>query len=94
MFIQEIIYLKLKNGAYEINLDEQISKVTHWMVCLWIVSMSHVLIVLEMDIYQEKIKICKIQKYYNNCYSVQAYYSIICGYFCIEFIDFMLNNEC
>ena len=26
-----------------------------------------------------------------NIFSIQAYYSILCGYVCIEFIDFMLK---
>ena len=31
VFIQEIIYLKKKNGAYIINLDEYESIGTHWI---------------------------------------------------------------
>ena len=26
----------------------------------------------------------------NNIFRIQAYDSVMCGYFCIEFIDFML----
>ena len=29
----------------------------------------------------------------RNIYRIQAYDSIICGYFCIGFIDFMFNGE-
>ena len=28
-----------------------------------------------------------------NINRIQVYYSMMCGYFCIGFIDFMLNNE-
>ena len=29
----------------------------------------------------------------TNIYRIQAYNSTLCGYFCIIFIDFMLNPE-
>ena len=29
----------------------------------------------------------------TNIYRIQAYNSIICGYFCIGFIDFMLKSK-
>ena len=29
-----------------------------------------------------------------NIYKIQAYDSIMCGYFCIGFIDFMLKGKC
>ena len=29
-----------------------------------------------------------------NIYRIQTYDSIICGYFCIGFIDFMLKGKC
>ena len=29
----------------------------------------------------------------TNTYWIQAYDSIMCGYFCIEFIDFMLKGK-
>ena len=28
----------------------------------------------------------------TNTYRIQAYDSVMCGYFCIGFIDFMLNS--
>ena len=32
-------------------------------------------------------------KYYKKIYRIQAYDSIICGYFCIGFIDFLLKGK-
>ena len=29
----------------------------------------------------------------NNVYRIQAYHAIICGYFCIGFIDFMVKGQ-
>ena len=34
-----------------------------------------------------------LSKIETNIYSIQAYDSIICGYFCIGFIDFMLKEK-
>ena len=34
-----------------------------------------------------------IQNIITNIYSIQAYDSIICGYCCIGFIDFMLKGK-
>ena len=33
------------------------------------------------------------QKYNNKIYRIQAYDSIMCGYFCIGFIDFILKGK-
>ena len=33
------------------------------------------------------------KKNITNIYKIQAYDSIMCGYFCIEFIDFMLKGK-
>ena len=30
---------------------------------------------------------------YNTSFRIQAHYSIVCGYFCVEFIDFMLKGK-
>ena len=29
----------------------------------------------------------------SNIFRIQAYYSIMCGYFCIEFINYMLKGK-
>ena len=29
----------------------------------------------------------------TNIFTIQAYRSVMCGYFCIEFIDFMLEGK-
>ena len=29
----------------------------------------------------------------SNIYRIQAYDSVMCGYFCIEFIDYMFNGK-
>ena len=34
------------------------------------------------------------KKIITNIYRIQAYDSIMCGYFCIGFINFMFNGNC
>ena len=33
------------------------------------------------------------RKKITNIYRIQAYDSIMCGYFCVEFINFMFNGK-
>ena len=47
-----------------------------------------------MNIFQKKIRKFILNKnIITNVYRVQAYDSIMCGYFCIGFIDFMLKGK-
>ena len=49
---------------------------------------------LELNIFQKKVK--KINHNNNiktNIYGIQANESVICGYFCIGFIDFVLKGR-
>ena len=54
----------------------------------------HILTALELNIFQTKLKEKKIignKNILTNIYRIQAYDSIMYGYFCIGFIDFMLK---
>ena len=54
------------------------------------------MIVLELKIFQKKLEIkleIRNKKVITNIYRIQAYNSVMCGYFCIEFIDFMLEGK-
>ena len=56
--------------------------------------MQHVLVVWELNIFQKKLEnSLEIKKITINIYRIQAYDSILCGYFCIGFIDFMLKGK-
>ena len=54
--------------------------------------MEHIFIVLELNIFQKEIKKFIGNKNVANIYRIQAYDSIMCGYFCIGIIDFMLKG--
>ena len=84
----------VKNGAYVINLDEYHDIGTHW-VALYVNNK----IVTYFDSFgvehipREIMKFIARKKIITNIYRIQAYDSIMCGYFCIGFINFMFNGK-
>ena len=48
---------------------------------------------LELNIFHKKLKNSWKQNIITNIYRIQAYDSIMCGYYCIGFIDFMLKSK-
>ena len=95
VFIQEIICLKkIKDGAYKINLDEYADVGTHWIVLFFnrkeIVyfdsfGVEHVPAEIKEFIWNKDIL--------ANIFRIQANNSVMCGYFCIGFIDFMIAGK-
>ena len=85
---------KIKKGAYAINLDEYENTGTHWVALF--VKPQH-------TIYFDSFSIEHIPKEINkfignndiksNIFRIQAYDSIMCGCFCIEFINYMLKGK-
>ena len=85
---------KIKDGAYAINLDEYSDIGTHW-VALWVdnndvtyfysFGAEHIPKEIKSFINNKNIK--------TNIFRIQAYYLVICGYFCIGFIDFMFKGK-
>ena len=84
----------IKNGAYVINLDEYADVGTHW-IALYVKNneviyfdsfgVEHVPKEVKNFIGNKDIK--------TNIFRIQAYNSIMCSYFCIGFIDFMLAGK-
>ena len=85
---------KIKDGAYIINLDEYSDIGTHW-VALWVNNNN----VTYFDSFgvehipKEIYKFIKNKNIKTNIFRIQAYDSIMCRYFCIGFIDFMLAGK-
>ena len=74
-----------------INLDEYSDIGTHW-VALWVNNnFTYVDSFGVEHIPKEIIKFIKNRNIKTNIFRIQAYDSIICGYFCIGFIDFCLK---
>ena len=82
------------NGAYIINLNEYSDIGTHW-VALYVSNndvtyfdsfgVEHIPKEIKAFIGNKNIK--------TNIFRIQAHDSIMCGYFCIGFIDFMLAEK-
>ena len=85
---------KIKDGAYVINLDEYKSIGTHW-IALYVNAEN----VTYFDSFGVEYIPKEIKRFIGNkniitnIYRIQAYDSKMCGYFCIEFIDFMLKGK-
>ena len=95
VYILEIIYRKqLKKRAYVINLDEYENTGTHWVALF---------VKINEAIYFDSFGIepipDEINKYIgnknikSNIFRLQAYDSIMCGYYCIKFINYMLKGK-
>ena len=85
---------KIKDGAYVINLDKYADVVTHWIALFCnrneIVyfdssGVEHVPEEMKNFFGNKNLK--------ANIFRVQANDSIMCGYFCIGFIDFLLAGK-
>ena len=81
---------KIKNGAYVINLDEYSDIGTHW-IALYLYNNN----VTYYDSFGVELKafIDRSLSITANIFRIQAFDSIMCGYFCIGFIDFMLAGK-
>ena len=103
VFSRDNLSNTIKNGAYVIKLDEYHDIGTHW-VALYVNNK----IVTYFDSFRvehipkEIIKFIvptsfglgsRRKKIITNIYKTQAYDSIMCGYFCIGFINFMFNGK-
>ena len=87
VFIQEIIY-----RTYVINLDGFKS---NWNSCdKFVCECWKFNILWELKIFRKKFKkIIGNKNIIANIHRIQAYDSIMCGNFCIGYIDFMLNGN-
>ena len=85
---------KIKDGAYVTNLDEYSDIGTHW-IALYVKNN----IVTYFDSFgvehipKEITKFIDNRNIKTNIFRIQVYDSIICGYFCIAFIDFMFKGK-
>ena len=109
VFFLEIIYLKaislntiplkkIRDGAYIINLDEYANVGTHWIALfckkneiIYFDSFGVEYIPEEIKEFIKEFPGNKNIK--TNIFRVQEDNSIMCGYFCIGFIDFMLAGK-
>ena len=87
---------EIKDEEYVINIDEYAEVGTHW-IALFLAEVKLFLFFFDsfgVEHVPEKIK----ESIWNkniiaNIFRVQANNSVMCGYFCIGFIDFMLAGK-
>ena len=94
---------RIKDGAYVINIDEYFDIGTHW-VALYVINND----VTYFDSFGVEYILKEIKTFINRSLSIflrpplrvttsifriQAYDSIMCGYFCIGFIDLCLPEN-
>ena len=93
---------KIKKGAYVISLDEYENTGTHW-VSLFVKTneaiyfdsfgIEHIPKEINKFINNDMTKPSSLKRIKSNIFRIQAYDSIMCGYFCIEFIIYMLKGK-
>ena len=96
VFSRDNLPNSIKNGAYVINLDEYHDIETHW-AALYVQSTNKIVTYFDSfgveHIPKEIMNFVSRKKIITNIYRIQAYDSIMCGYFCIGFINFMFNGK-
>ena len=86
--------LKIKDGAYEINLDEYTDIGTHWIA--FYTQNNDVTYFDSLGVKHIPKEIWKFignKNIKTNIFRIQAYDSIMWGYFCIGFIYFMIAGK-
>ena len=94
VFSRDNLNDKIKNGGYVINLDKYNNIGTHW-VALYVNNKT----VTYFDSFEVEHIPKEIMKFIDNknmitiIFRIKAYDSIMCGYFCIGFINCMFNGN-
>ena len=81
-------------GTYVINLDEYADVGTHWIALIF---NRNEIVYFESfgvdHVPEEIIEFIRNKNIIANIFRVQGNNSVMCGYFCIGFIDFMLAGK-
>ena len=85
---------KIKKGAYVINSDEYENTGTHWVALFVKQKYTVYFDSFGVEYIPKEIKHAIGNKELKtNIFRIQAYDLIMCGYFCIEFINYMLRGK-
>ena len=94
VYSRDNLLQKIKNGSYIKNLDEYADVGTHW-IALYISNNN----AIHFDSFGVERILKEITKFIGNknikanIFRIQAYDSMMCGYFCIRFIDSILAGK-
>ena len=85
---------EIKDGAYVINLDEYSDIGTHWVgLCINNKIVTYFDSFGVEHIPKEVKKFIINKNIIANIFRIQAYDSVMCGYFCIQFINYMFMGK-
>ena len=94
VFSRDNLPKKMKDGAYVINFDEYADTGIHWIALFCKKNEIIYFDSFGVEHIPEEIKKFIGNKNINaNIFRVEANNSIMCGYFCIGFTDFMLAGK-
>ena len=94
VFSRDNLPKTIKNGTYVINLEEYADVGTHWLALYCNRNEIVYIDSFGAEHVPEEIKILGGNKNIKaNIFRVQENDSVMCGYFCIGFIDFMLADK-
>ena len=94
VFSRNNLPLKIKDGAYVINLDEYAGIGTHWIASFYNRNETVYFDSFGVEHVPEEIKgFAGNKKIIANIFRAQANDSVMCGYFSIGFIDFILAEK-
>ena len=94
LFSRNNIHKKIKDGAYVIKLDGYADVGTHWIALFC--NKNEIVYFDNFGVEHVSKEIKEFVGNKNiiaNTFRVQANNSVMCGYFCIGFIDFMLAGK-
>ena len=83
----------IKKGAYLINLDEYENTGMHWVSLFVKTNEAIYFDSFGIEHIPNEIKFIGNKNIISNIFRIQAYDSIMCQYFCIEFINYMLKGK-
>ena len=94
VYAKDNLHNKIKDQAYVINLDENSDIETHWIALHILKDNVTYFDSFEVEHIPKEIKkVIKGSSITTNAFKIQAYDSVMCGYFCIEFINFILTGK-
>ena len=94
VYSRDYFFNKIKDGACVININEYFDIGTHWIAlyvnaktvtCFDSFGVEHIPKEIKNFITNKNIM--------GNIFRIQAYDSLMCGYFCIGFINFMFKGN-
>ena len=93
VFSRDNLPNKKKDGAYVINIDEYSDIGTHW-IALWLNNNVTYFDSFGVEHIPKEIeKFIGSKNVISSIFRIQAYDSILCGYFCIGLINFMFKGK-